>query len=268
MRVLVRLVGLAVALALLVAGLAAAPSQSQPAASQLALHVTLSVVAERHAACPPGTPAYILCWAQTGQGAAPGLGIVAQTALQRIGDGPPSCPVGYYKALGYPARWVVANKGELDFALAEVPGCVDYTTNEIGAVERAFTVTGGTGIYAGASGSGLAQEAVTLGGDGQWRGTETWTGTLSVPGLDFDITAPVLAGAANKTVRAKKHAKSARVTFHVTAQDDRDGALPVSCHPRSGSRFRIGRTRVVCSATDNSANSQTARFTVTVKRRR
>jgi hypothetical protein len=44
--------------------------------------------------------------------------------------------------------------------------------------------------------------------------------------------------------QAEEGAKSARVTFQVAAQDDRDGALPVTCTPRSGSRFRIGRTRV------------------------
>jgi hypothetical protein len=38
--------------------------------------------------------------------------------------------------------------------------------------------------------------------------------------------------------------------------------------PRSGSRFRVGRTRVTCSATDTSANTRKATFTVTVKPRR
>ena len=68
-------------------------------------------------------------------------------------------------------------------------------------------------------------------------GTETWTGTLEVPGLEFDVTRPTLTGATSKKVKAKKGAKSARVVFRVTAQDDRDGALPVSCAPRSGKRL-------------------------------
>ncbi|MFN0153504.1 MAG: HYR domain-containing protein [Gaiella sp.] len=97
------------------------------------------------------------------------------------------------------------------------------------------------------------------------RSPPTWTGTLTVPGLDFDVTPPTLAGATNKTVRAKKGAKSARVVVGVTAQDDRDGTLPVSCSARSGSRFRIGRTPVTCSSTDGSANTAKATFTVTVR---
>ena len=99
-------------------------------------------------------------------------------------------------------------------------------------------------------------------------GTETWTGTLTVQGLDFDVTRPTITGAANKVVRAKRGAKTARVAFSVTAQDDRDGALPTSCTPRSGSTFKPGRTRVSCSATDTSANTATAVFTVTVRKAR
>ena len=98
-------------------------------------------------------------------------------------------------------------------------------------------------------------------------GTDTFTGTLTVPGLEFDLTPPTLSGAANKTVRARKGSRRVRVPFKVTASDAVDGAVPVSCRPRSGSRFRIGRTRVKCSAMDLSANAQTARFTVVVKRR-
>jgi len=69
-------------------------------------------------------------------------------------------------------------------------------------------------------------------------------------------------------VRAPKGAKTARVTFKVTARDGVDSAVPVACQPRSGSRFRIGRTTVRCEATDSSGNTGKAAFTVTVKRRR
>jgi hypothetical protein len=59
-----------------------------------------------------------------------------------------------------------------------------------------------------------------------------------------------------------------RVTYKVTATDDVDGPVPVACRPSSGSRFKIGRTIVTCSASDKTGNTATARFTVTVKRRR
>ena len=42
--------------------------------------------------------------------------------------------------------------------------------------------------------------------------------------------------------------KVARVSFKVTATDAVDGPVPAVCAPKSGSRFRIGRTTVRCSA--------------------
>jgi hypothetical protein len=104
---------------------------------------------------------------------------------------------------------------------------------------QSFTVTGGTGIYAGASGSGRIERAANFAPGGA-AGRDTWIGTLAVPGLEFDVTRPTVTGAASRTVKAKKGAKSARVTFRLTAQDDRDGSLPVTCTPRSGGVGRRG----------------------------
>ena len=53
----------------------------------------------------------------------------------------------------------------------------------------------------------------------------------------------------------------------VAATDDVDGSLPVSCQPKSGSRFKIGKTTVRCEATDSSGNTAKAAFRVTVRPR-
>jgi hypothetical protein len=175
--------------------------------------------------------------------------------------GPPACPSDFLgKPLKTTARLVVAEKGEIHLALRDGERCVEQEPmrNE----PQGFTITGGTGSYVGASGSGTVERS--LGGG---VGAETWSATLEVAGLEFDVTPPTLSGATSKTVRAPKGAKRVRVTYAVSAHDDVDGAVPVSCFPRSGSRFPSGRTDVVCSATDASANTQTARFTITVKRR-
>jgi hypothetical protein len=82
------------------------------------------------------------------------------------------------------------------------------------------------------------------------------------------VTAPTITGAKPKTVRVPRKAKRARVTYQLTATDDVDGSVPVSCRPPSGSRFKIGRTRVQCEAVDKSGNAATVGFTVTVARRR
>jgi hypothetical protein len=179
--------------------------------------------------------------------------------------GPPTCAAFLAKALAATGRLSVAGKGEITFALAEAERCVPsdafpFPQNE----PQEFTITGGTGPFAGAAGKGTVA-ARSIGGG---IGSETWTGTLVVPGLTFDLTPPTLSGANAKTVRVPKKAKTARVTFKVTATDDVDGSVPVSCRPKSGSRFKVGRTGVRCEATDTSANTAMAGFTVTVKRRR
>jgi len=260
-----RPVFLAIALSLLVAGLAATPSQSRPTSSQIDLAARFKLLGDPAVPCPAGSPAGLMCPLRTGVGSAPGLGAVTEAYTFLHWVGPPKCEGDTAQALAYPVRWVVANKGELNFALAESI-CISDGAGGIGSVGQAFTITGGTGIYAGASGSGRVKAGVGLGSDGKFHGSQTWTGTLSVPGHDFDVTAPVLRGAVNKTVKARKGSRGARVTFHVTAQDAKDGALPASCDPRSGSRFPIGRTLVECAATDSSANTATASFRITVRR--
>jgi len=126
-------------------------------------------------------------------------------------------------------------------------------------------VTGGSGIYAGASGNGNVTTQSF--GPPRFSGVVSWSGTL-VADLRFDLTALTIEGAANKRIRAPHRAKRVRVVYTVTARDDADGVLPMTCSPRSGARFALGRTRVQCSAADTSGNQATATFSVTVKRRR
>ena len=202
--------------------------------------------------CPPGSPPDAdLCAARTGSGAVRGLGEVSETYTFFVQEG--DCD----RVFETTVRLEVAGKGELQLAVDRYRGeCISSSLN----LSRAFTITGGSGIYAGASGGGTVNHRASVGSD-------TWTGTLNVPGLEFDVTPPTLSGTVNKAVRARRGSKRVRVTYRVTASDVVDGSVPVSCQPRSGSRFKIGRTFVKCSATDTSANTKTGRFRVTVKRR-
>ena len=207
--------------------------------------------------CPPGSPPDAdLCAARTGSGAVRGLGEVSETYTFFVQEG--DCDHIFETTV----RLEVAGKGELQLAVDRYRGeCIESAL----ILSRAFTITGGSGIYAGASGGGTVNHQAVATPSGS-SGTDTWTGTLNVPGLEFDVTPPTLSGAVNRTVRARKGSKRARVTYRVTASDAVDGSVPVSCRPRSGSRFRIGRTLVKCSATDTSANAKTGRFRVIVKR--
>jgi hypothetical protein len=208
--------------------------------------------------CPPGSPPGAdLCAARTGSGAVRGLGEVSETYTFFVQEG--DCD----RVFEATAHLAVRGKGELQLAVDQYRGeCIESALN----LSRAFTITGGSGVYAGASGGGTVSHRASPTPSGS-AGSDTWTGTLNVPGLEFDVTPPTLSGAVNKTVRARRGSKRVRVTYRVTARDAVDGSVPVSCQPRSGSRFKIGRAVVKCSATDTSANTKARRFRVTVKRR-
>ena len=251
----------------LVLGTAATPAgRSAPvrATGTLELRGSLEIVSDP-SGCPPSAPPVGACSAVTGGGLVPGLGRVTE-AYTFLGDSDSLiCPGGYGKVLAYPVSMVVAGKGAIHFALAEGSTCVP--NEAIRVQSQAFTVTGGTGIYEGASGSGRVERVLrgaTAGG--LRRTTQTWIGTLVAPGVgDFDLTAPTLTGATNRTARAPRGAKAMRVRFSVTARDAIDGPRPVSCRPRSASRFELGRTTVTCTAADTSGNVGSRRFTVTVR---
>jgi HYR domain len=239
---------------------AAATGASELASGELALRANLKLDSLVGACSPPPGGE---CGARSGSGLVPGLGAVTEKYDFPVGLGPPSCAVGFGEALASSNRFVVAGKGEIAFALAD-GGCV-AVEEPIYNQTQAYTITGGTGIYAGASGTGTVERKLGRPTATGRHGPETWTGTLSVPGIEFDTTPPTLHGATNRTVRVAKGAKTALVRFSVSARDDRDGPVAVRCTPRSGSRFRVGRTKVTCKATDSSANTATASLTVTVR---
>lgn len=153
----------------------------------------------------------------------------------------------------------VPGKGTLDASFSDPYSC-DPTS---GAATADYTITGGSGSLQGASGSGTVTNTGT-----PPNVTDTWAGTIDAPSYQFDLTPPTLKGPRSIERLAPRHATHLRLRYTVTATDATDGPVPVRCKPRSGSRFKIGRTRVACKATDHSANTATLRFTVTIKHRR
>jgi hypothetical protein len=101
---------------------------------------------------------------------------------------------------------------------------------------------------------------------GATAATPCATGTTSQAGATvcIDTTAPTLSGLTNITTAATD-ATGATVTYvQPTATDTRDGSVPVTCSPASGSRFVIGTSTVTCTARDAAGNVGTGTFTVTV----
>jgi len=250
-----RLYWAAVGIALTCATLA--PLASGRATGTFSLDVAIPM-ASTPGSCPPGSPPDAdFCAARTGSWAIRGLGQVSETYTFFVKEG--DCD----RVFETRVRLEVAGKGELQLAVERYGGeCVSSALN----LSRGFTITGGSGIYAGASGGGAVNHRFSYTMSGS-AGSDTWTGTLTVPGLEFDLTPPTITGATSKVVRVPRKAKRVRVKFSVAAADLVDGARPVACKPKSASRFKIGRTTVRCSATDTSENTQTAQFAVTVRRR-
>jgi hypothetical protein len=267
-------IAVASAVLVLVAPAAAQPgvefnSHGSPSGA-LEIRATLAVTSHPRAICPPGTAGEILeCRSHTGSGVIPGLGRLSHSyayiAESFVDVSPATCThVGDVRILATTLRLSSAGKGDLDLVLAAVPHCMHVST-KLSPTSRAFTIADGTGIYAGASGGGTLKHTIRRTPAGA-AGTDTWVGTLVVPGADFDVTPPQVSSAVSRVVRLSPHARSARVRFSMSANDDRDGSLPVTCTPSSGSRFKLGKTRVTCSATDSVGNTARSGFAVTVLR--
>jgi HYR domain len=212
--------------------------------------------------CPPGTPVptQVECFLFNGHGVVPGLG-KATVTWELIDDLSDGLPCQHFNFTTVVVK--VVGKGEIDASLTD-PRTHCWKVPPVVAGPFVGTVTGGSGSYAGASGTLQVTENLTDETGGAGDAIETWVGTLTVPGLDFDLTPPTLHGVHNRTIRAPK-GKRVRVRYTVTARDD-GRAVPVTCTPRSGSVFKQGYTKVTCSATDASGNTTSATFVVTVQR--
>jgi HYR domain len=230
-------------------------------AGSLALQVALRVDAFAMPCPPDAPPGADLCSQRTGNGRVPGLGVVRESYLYFADENPsPSC--GGVRPLHSTGQIVVSGKGTIQFDLARADECFP----DVMKTTQSFTITGGSGPYAGAAGAGTLAHDLHYEGS-EPAGTDAWSGSLDVPGLEFDLTPPTLNGLVDKTVRVRKGVKRVRVKYRVTARDLGGGSLQAMCRPGSGSRFRVGRTLVKCSVTDTSANTATGSFRVLVKRR-
>jgi hypothetical protein len=254
------LVGLATAASAL--AFALAPNTSADSAS---LHPAIPWHAV-DASCPAGYPPSAGCHTRTGGPVAiPGLGFVSQSYVAAVDVAPTDCPTGMQRILSYPAQLMVEGRGAISITVGGSDTCANEGVPVL-SVEQAFTITGGTGVFAAATGSGVVSRTDV--GCCPGHATDNWSGTIAAPGFVQDLTPPTVEGAHKRVVRAPARVNRVRVRYRVTALDNIDGALQPTCRPRSGSRFRVGRRTVVrCSVSDLSANFRRTKLTVDVRRR-
>jgi hypothetical protein len=238
-------------------------------AGTFTLHLAMPWVAIPGAApCPSShTPTTECNRRGTGELAVRGLGYVSQMYVAPVETAPAACSSGEYQILAYPAQLDVRGRGTISLSVAASSQCARPPT-DILDVSQTFQIVGGTGVFAGASGSGVVSRTDT-GYTDHGVGTDHLEGTITAPAWDaIDLTPPTIRGAANKIVRAPRNARRVRVRYRVTATDDTNGTVGARCKPASGSRFKVGRsTRVLCAAGDLSANIAHAAFRVTVRHR-
>ena len=86
---------------------------------------------------------------------------------------------------------------------------------------------------------------------------------VTVTATVTDTEAPVLS--LPSTISAETDAADGMaVEYQVSAQDNMDSSVSVSCLPASGAMFSVGETQVQCSATDEAGNNAKGSFQVVV----
>ena len=178
-----RWVGVVLGLTLVVAATAVAPAASElrVATGSLNLQATLGVVSDP-IQCPADAPPDATeCRARTGQGLVRRLGLISENYTWSYRVGAPTCPANLAKPLATTGRLVVPGKGEITLALGPGASCVDVepVRNE----PQDFTITGGTGPYAAASGKGIVERSLAGGaGTGNLEGNARCAGSRVRPG--------------------------------------------------------------------------------------
>jgi hypothetical protein len=122
--------------------------------------------------CPKGSSGSTTCYRNVGQGSVRGLGSATERYLLRAVDDAGCVTWRFTAALA------VSHRGLLRVA-ARNKGCFS-AMQASGTVY--FTVTGGTGAFAHAQGTGSIRTVASETSPGRGTATDTWAGRLIVPG--------------------------------------------------------------------------------------
>jgi hypothetical protein len=201
--------------------------------------------------CQPDASEGTSCSALRASASVRGLGNARLEAIQATTD-----PGFHVRVSG---RLIVSNRGSLEFEADN-----SQTSRDI---VLALRITGGTGVFAGASGSGTYQI------DGRTNTTSLWDVVLSAPDHEFDVQGPRLVVSSTS---ARRRGASCVIGVGYRVEDDRPGPIRVSVSAGvsrvSSSKpsgvlqvtiRRAPRVRVSLLAADTSAN--TARRSVIVR---
>jgi len=187
--------------------------------------------------CPPGAPvpAQVECFRFDGDGVVPGLG-KATVTWQLIDDLTDGLSCQHFNFTTIVVK--VAGKGEIDASLTD-PKTHCWTRPPVVAGPFGGTVTGGSGTYAGASGNLQVTVNLTEESGGAGQAIETWVGTLTVPGLDFDLTPPY-AARSSRHDRAGAEGEARACPLHRHGEGRRQPRGPRHMHAALGQPLQAG----------------------------
>ena len=162
-----------------------------------------------------GAPTAHHCVPTTGSALVPGLGSVTEEYVYAVFAPPGEKCDSVGKSWPFTTTTnvlTVAGKGQIHLtltnaAVVDASGC-STPSGGPNTFPLSFTVTGGTGKFAGASGSGTFEKSW---GGSLPKGKDAIVGTITAPGHSFDLAAPTISGATAKTVVARKGVKRVRV---------------------------------------------------------
>lgn len=121
--------------------------------------------------CPTGTPAAAVCVSVTGKGTATHIGHMSKESVVILTLFDPSCGTFTENAI------FTAANGDTITAVQAGTGCFTSPTTVIATAT--YTVTGGTGRFSGANGSGTASATNNAVGPGVFVGPATYDGDIS-----------------------------------------------------------------------------------------
>ena len=168
-RVLKRLVPVVLATASVLV-LPAAPTL---ASAQVPFEAKLTQTATA-APCPQGAPASALCFAQTGTGTATHLGQMTKESFVVLTPVSATCVTF--------TENTVLRAANGDTLTAQQSGTSCFRTPTTVDAAGPYTITGGTGRFSGATGSGTATATLNVVAPGVLAGPAAYTGVLSSPG--------------------------------------------------------------------------------------
>jgi hypothetical protein len=128
------------------------------------------------AACPPGTAANLLCAASVGSGKLSHVGKVTSSFLGIVD--PAALAATGCTTEAATGTLTASNGDQINVTDGNTVVCLTSPTT--GSVTGTFTVSGGTGRFADASGGGTFTATMTIGDNFVGTSTEIYTGSLSM----------------------------------------------------------------------------------------